>query len=44
MIAARQWPTDKPLPDPERFVARNLLESTLKDMGYIPTKLDGPTH
>jgi NitT/TauT family transport system substrate-binding protein len=44
MIAARQWPADKPLPDPERFVARNLLDPTLKDMGYIPTKLDGPTN
>ena len=26
MIAARQWPADKPLPDPETFLARNLLE------------------
>ena len=26
MIAARQWPADKPLPDPESFLARNLLE------------------
>ena len=26
MIAARQWPADKPLPDPEQFLARNLLE------------------
>jgi len=40
MISARQWPADKPLPDPEQFLARNLLESTLKDMGYVPTKLD----
>jgi NitT/TauT family transport system substrate-binding protein len=42
MIAARQWPPDKPLPDPERFVARELLDSTLKEMGYVPTKLDSP--
>jgi len=43
MIAAHQWPADKPLPDPEQFLARNLLESTLKDMGYVPTKLDTKT-
>jgi NitT/TauT family transport system substrate-binding protein len=42
MIAARQWPVDKPLPDPEQFVARKLLDATLKEMGYIPTRLDGP--
>jgi NitT/TauT family transport system substrate-binding protein len=39
MIAARQWPEDKPLPDPEQFLARNLLETTLKEMGYVPTKV-----
>jgi ABC-type nitrate/sulfonate/bicarbonate transport system substrate-binding protein len=44
MIAARQWPADKPLPDPEQYVARELLESTLKEMGYVPTKLDGTAH
>jgi ABC-type nitrate/sulfonate/bicarbonate transport system substrate-binding protein len=43
MIDARQWPADKPLPDPEQFVARKLLDSTLKEMGYIPTKLDSPS-
>ena len=43
MIAARQWPADKPLPDPEQFLARNLLESTLKEMNYVPTKLEAPT-
>ncbi len=43
MIAARQWPEDKPLPDPESFLARNLLDPTLKDMGYVPTKLEAPT-
>ena len=43
MIAARQWPEDKPLPDPEQFLARNLLDSTLKEMGYVPTKLEAPT-
>ena len=40
MIAAKQWPADKPLPDPEQFLARALLESTLKEMNYVPTKLD----
>ena len=28
------WPKDKPLPDIEKFVARDLLSSTLRDMGY----------
>jgi NitT/TauT family transport system substrate-binding protein len=40
MQAARQWPEGKPIPDPEQFVARKLLDSTLKEMGYVPTKLD----
>jgi len=43
MIAARQWPPDQPLPDPEQFLARDLLDSTLKEMGYVPTKLEAPT-
>jgi ABC-type nitrate/sulfonate/bicarbonate transport system substrate-binding protein len=43
MIAARQWPADKPLPDPEQFLARALLESTLNAMGYVPTKLGAPS-
>jgi len=43
MIAARQWAADKPLPDPEQFLARNMLESTLKEMNYVPTKLEAPT-
>jgi ABC-type nitrate/sulfonate/bicarbonate transport system substrate-binding protein len=42
MIAARQWPEEKPLPDPESFLARNLLDPTLKEMGYVPTKIDAP--
>lgn len=42
MIAARQWPPHQPLPDPEQFLARDLLDSTLKEMGYVPTKLDTP--
>ena len=40
MIAAKQWAPDKPLPDPEQFLMRALLESTLKEMNYVPTKLD----
>jgi len=43
MISAHQWPADKPLPDPEQFLTRTLLESTLKEMGYVPTKLDTGT-
>ena len=44
MIAARQWPADKPLPDPEQFLMRDLLDSTLKQMRYVPTKLDLPAN
>ncbi len=43
MISAHQWPADKPLPDPEQFLTRNLLDSTLKEMNYVPTKLDTGT-
>jgi ABC-type nitrate/sulfonate/bicarbonate transport system substrate-binding protein len=43
MIAARQWPADKPLPDPEQFLARNLLDSTLKEMNYVPASIAPPT-
>jgi NitT/TauT family transport system substrate-binding protein len=42
MIAANEWPKDKPLPDPEQYLARSLLEATLKDMKYVPTKIDAP--
>ena len=42
MIAANQWPKDKPLPDPEQWLERKLLDSTLKEMNYVPTKLDAP--
>jgi len=40
LIAANQWPKDKPLPDPEQFLAREMLDGTLKAMNYVPTKLD----
>jgi ABC-type nitrate/sulfonate/bicarbonate transport system substrate-binding protein len=43
MIAARQWSADKPLPDPESFLARNLLDSTLKEMNYVPANITPPT-
>ena len=42
MIAARQWPAEKPLPDPELFLARALLESTLKEMNYAPVNITPP--
>jgi hypothetical protein len=42
MIAARQWPQDKPLPDPEQFLVRTLLESTLKEMNYTPAMIIPP--
>jgi len=40
MVAAKQWPADKPLPDPEQFLLRSVLDSTLQAMHYVPTKLD----
>lgn len=43
MIQARQWPADKPLPDPEQFIARDLLETTLKAMNYMPADLAAPS-
>ena len=42
MQAARQWPEGKPIPNPEQFVTRKLLDTTLKEMNYVPTKLDAP--
>ena len=42
MIAANEWPKDKPLPDPEQYLARDMLDSTLKAMNYVPTKLEAP--
>jgi hypothetical protein len=44
MISAKQWPADKPLPDPEQWLERKLLEATLKDMNYVPTKISAPTN
>ena len=44
MIAAKQWTVDKPLPDPEQFLVRAVLDKTLKDMNYVPTKLDAAAH
>src|SRR6476661_1214343 len=40
MIAANEWPKDKPLPDPEQYLGRALLDATLKDMNYVPAKID----
>lgn len=42
LIAAKEWPADKPLPDPEQFLARELLESTLREMKYVVTKMPPP--
>ncbi|HZT52136.1 MAG TPA: ABC transporter substrate-binding protein [Stellaceae bacterium] len=36
LIAAGQWPKDKPLPDTESFIARNLLDAALKEVHYVP--------
>jgi NitT/TauT family transport system substrate-binding protein len=44
MVAAKQWAQDKPLPNPEQFLTRDLLESTLKQMSYVPAKLDVPAN
>jgi hypothetical protein len=38
------WPKGKPLPDVEQYVARDLLTSTLRDLGYYlkaPPKVQG---
>jgi NitT/TauT family transport system substrate-binding protein len=40
MIAANEWPKDKPLPDPEQFLARDVLDGTQKAMNYVPTKIE----
>lgn len=34
MIKRGNWPKDKPLPDLEQFIARDLLTETLREMGY----------
>jgi hypothetical protein len=41
LVKSRDWPADKPLPDPEQFLARDLLESTLREMNYVPAKAGG---
>lgn len=38
MIAEGQWPKDKPLPDPEGFVTRKLLDEALAEVHYVPVK------
>ena len=38
MIDEKQWSKDKPLPDPEQWLLRDVLEKTLKDMGYQEMK------
>jgi ABC-type nitrate/sulfonate/bicarbonate transport system substrate-binding protein len=44
MVKAKQWAPDKPLPDPEQFLVRTMLDTTLKEMKYVPTKLDAPSN
>lgn len=44
MIKAHLWAADKPLPDPEQFIDRKLLDSTLAEMHYVPTNISTPTH
>lgn len=44
MIAKKLWPADKPLPDPEHWLYRDMLESTLTAMHYVPTNLKAPTN
>jgi NitT/TauT family transport system substrate-binding protein len=39
MKAKGLWPKDKPMPDPEKFVARDLLNGSLRELGYY---LQGP--
>lgn len=39
MIQLGQWDKDKPLPDPEQFVARKLLDEALDEAHYVPTKM-----
>jgi NitT/TauT family transport system substrate-binding protein len=39
MIGLGQWDKDKPLPDPEQWVARKLLDDALKEAKYVPTKM-----
>jgi ABC-type nitrate/sulfonate/bicarbonate transport system substrate-binding protein len=44
MVARKLWPKDKPLPDIEQFIARDLLKGTLRGMGYYlqaPPKVQG---
>jgi NitT/TauT family transport system substrate-binding protein len=38
MIAAGQWPKDKPVPDTEAFITRKLLDQALAEAKYVPTK------
>jgi NitT/TauT family transport system substrate-binding protein len=43
MIKNHQWPADKKMPDPEHFLARKLLDSTLTEMHYVATNISAPT-
>jgi NitT/TauT family transport system substrate-binding protein len=44
MVKRGLWPKDKPLPNIEKYVARDLLQTTLRGMGYYlqaPPKVEG---
>lgn len=44
MVSRGLWPKDKPLPDIEKYVARNVLQSELRGLGYYlqpPAKAGG---
>ena len=44
MIAAKQWPADKPLPDPEQFLTRDLLEFDAQADGLRPDQARRPAN
>ncbi len=35
MVKRGLWPKDKPMPDVNKFIARDLLDETLREMGYF---------
>jgi len=43
MVKRGLWPKDKPMPDVTKFIARDLLDQTLREMGYYlqPRNLPG---
>ena len=35
MVKRKLWPKGKKMPDPEQYIARDVLDETLRDMGYF---------